>query len=450
MARILLSAFSNVTWTKEKHHDSFVEGFINSLIRCGNDVMSVRCNDFMLHPCSTNLKINIQKSKMINLIEKFNPELIITFNNSFPCEEFVTRTNCPIVLYTADGCDFFSLKGLISEYRDRYIFLNLNESVYAALKQHYPFIKEEQYCDFGYATDFRALNIEQDLNISFLGSIPNYTYSLANYFIKESSNEIKETFFEAFDTFKKDVFSEFKYKLPNFKTETSLETLAIFLLTTKDRFDILSELTDLGISIYGYNSFCLAGLYNYELLRAFNFDLCVTMEQSEKLFNRSKISLNLPNSRATCGFSWRVPDILASNSVLLSPDKKDLKSLLKGYATLPTFSSPIEAKDLAMKLLKDDIWRKELSQASQKMIDDKCRFENKFKHMQSCINISLINNKKENLEIMSSEDCLVTQESVEYCIDLSKTHKVIREVSKTLPYFIAKKIVNKFNNARGL
>ena len=440
MARIIISTFSNVTWTKEKYHDSFVEGFANALKRCGNQVLMIRTNEFVDYPVTSKLKSNINKKKLLKSINNFNPELIITFNNSFPCEEFITRTSCPIILYTADGCDFFAFKDLIKKYQDRYVFFNLNESIYTSLNKHYPFIKESQYCYFGYATDFQAKDIEQDINISFLGSIPNYTYNLAQYFIKESSNEIKEMFFNEFDIFKQDVFSHFNVKLPNFKSETLLETLAIFLLTTKDRFEILSELTDLGLAIYGYDSFCLAGIYNYELLKAYNFDLCVTIEQSQILFNRSKISLNLPNARATCGFSWRVPDILASNSVLLSPDKKDLKTLMQGYAELPTFNSPAEAKDIAGKLLKDDVLRKELSQASKKMINDKCRFELKFKTMQEHLKINLFPDNIGSIKHLDEKEFFNI-----ISIKSPKQNKILRETSKALPYFVAKKILQRMS-----
>lgn len=438
MARVLVSAFSNVTWTKERHHDSFVEGFTRALERCGNEVLLVMVNGFIHHPMSPILAPNINKSELIEDITEFNPELIITFNNSFPCEEFITITNCPIILYTADGCDFFAFKELINKHLDRYVFLNLNDSVYYSLKANYPFIKEEQYCDFGYATDFRALKLEQDLNISFLGSIPNYTYDLVRYFMVQDSNEIKNTYFKEFERFKNNVFDEFKCKLPDFNSDAPLETLAIFLLTAKERFKILSELTELDLTIYGYNSFCLAGVYDYEILKAFNFDLCVSIAQSETLFNRSKISLNLPNARATCGFSWRVPDILATNSVLLSPDKRDLKRLFEGYIDLPTFNSPSEAKYLAIKLLKDNKWRKEISTASQQMIDDKCRFELKFKTMKEHTQIDLFPNSIGIVHNLNSDKYIYSGEK-----KVNKRYKVLRETSKILPYFIARKILQK-------
>lgn len=391
MARILFSSFSNVTWTKEKYLDSFVEGFIRSLKRNGNSVLNIRTNDFVDHPVSSNPTTSINTPLLLHEIKTFNPDLVITLNNSLPCHEVITHTNCPIALYTADGPDFFSHRDMIEKHMDRYSFFRMNDNVYHSLKRSFPSIRDEQFFFFGYATEFRARDIPQDIGISFLGSLPNYSRDLMHYIRRMGSNEIKDAFFEKFDQFRNDVFSKMNITLPGFDNPVPLETLAVFLITAKDRFFTLSALTDLGLHIQGYDTFCYVGKYNYDILRAYNFDLCVTIEQSEILFNRSKISLNLPNARAIDGFSWRVPDVLSSNAVLLAPKKSELLKLMQGYADLPMYESPAEARELAVKLLREDNWRKEIVMASQKMVDDKCRFDSKIKDMQSHFNICLVN-----------------------------------------------------------
>ncbi|GAB7269608.1 hypothetical protein DZS_10010 [Dickeya ananatis] len=98
-------------------------------------------------------------------------------------------------------------------------------------------------------------------------------------------------------------------------------------------------------------------------------------------------------------FSWRVCDILASNAVLLSCPQPDLLKLSKGYVDLPTYESPAEARDLATKLLNDPVWRKDLALGSQQMIDDKCRFEPKFKLIQDAIpGVNMFSDKAGNVE----------------------------------------------------
>ncbi|RYG59117.1 MAG: glycosyltransferase family 1 protein [Alphaproteobacteria bacterium] len=388
MAKILFSAFSNVTWTSKKYDDSFVEGFVRSLNRCGNDVLVVRTNDYVTHPVAGASK-SIKKLQEIEKIKAFNPDLIITLNNSLPFKEIYDITDCPIALYSADGPDFFSFPDLLRKHLERYKFFKTNENMAINLLRAYPNIRSDQLFDFGYATDFRAqAETFQDINISFLGSIPNYTYDLTRYF--KHYPEQKDTFFGEFSKFQENVFSDIDVVLPNFRSLNTLETLAVFLITTKARFFTLSALTDLGLSIRGFNSFCDAGVYNHDILRCYNAELCVSIEQSEAFFNRSKISLNLPNARAADGFSWRVPDVLSSNSVLLSPKVNELTKLMKSYADLPAYESPEEARSIAIRLLNDDSLRKDLVLASQTMINDKCRFESKFKVMEQVFNLKLL------------------------------------------------------------
>ncbi len=443
MAKVLISVFSNVTFTKEKYHDSFVQNFINVLERMGNDVMSIFGNDYTDHPFKFKTINYILKQELLEKVNKFNPDIIITFNNYFPCEEIITKTDCPIILYTADGCDFFAFQDLIKKYNDRYIYLNLNESIYSNLREYYKFIKDSQFCDFGYATDFRRQNIDQDINISFLGSIPNVCFgNLHDYFMSVKSLPYKDAFFDALERFKKNTYGKFDMVLDNFQTNIPIETLAIWLITTKDRFMTLSNLTDLGLDIYGWKpSFVYAGMQNYELFKLYNPDICVTQEQSEFLYNRSKVSLNLPNARAQVGFSWRVPDILASQSVLLCNKRKDLDRLLKGYTKIPQYESPLEARDIAQKLLKDDVWRKDISIACNQMIEDKCRFEDKIRNIQVHTGICLESDKKGSHIFLTNKFKVNSDTNINKKKKKRKRDKILHEATKMLPYFIAKKLL---------
>lgn len=315
----------------------------------------------------------------------------------------------------------------------------INESVYTNIKEYYKFVKDSQFCEFGYATDFRRENINQDINVSFLGSVPVYSNSISDYFTNNQSNEIKNKFFEELEKFKNNPLGKFNYELDNFTSNFSLETLAIWLITSQERFSILSELIDIGLRIYGYSiSFTEVARFNYKLLAAFNYDVCVTQEQSQRLYNRSKLSLNLPNARATLGFSWRVPDILATQSVLCCNKKDALDTLLKGYIELPQYESPAEAKELAKKLLNDDKWREEISLACNRMIEDKCRFELKFKNIQDKIGIKLLNESNKGKLIEYTPNFNFSSSNVH---NRSCCEKVVTELTKCLPYFIAKKLL---------
>lgn len=447
MANVIISAFSNVTFTKEKFQDSFVQGFINVLLRMGNNVMSIYGNDLLTGMITPYIPHKEAHEHFMDKVKKFKPDLIITFNHYFPCKELITETNCPIVVYVSDGCDLFAFPELIKKYIDRYTFLKPCKGIYDNMKAYMPFVKESQYCDFGYATDFRRMDIEQDVNISFLGSIPTWHESVHDHFLNNSSNEDKDRFFAEMEKLRKDPSIKMNYVLPEvdkFKPKFHLETVVLWMMTVKERFMVLSELCDLGIRIQGFKkAFVDCGMINYELLKAFNYDICVTQEQSQLLFNRSKISLNLPNARNTTGVSWRVPDIFASQSVLLSNRMPDIDMLMKGYIDMPQYESPIEARELAQKLLNDDKWRQDISLASNKMVEDKCRFEPKIENIASHTGVNLKSDKEGELMFVSKTEMY---ETVPWLLEpkkVSEGEKVLREISKLLPFFIAEKIIKK-------
>lgn len=420
MANIILSTYSNVTWTNVRYHDSFIEGFINALKRNGNNVMVVRTNEFLTDQISSTPRKWMDIPKITKSIQAFQPELIITFNNSLPCPQLLEVTDCPVVLYASDAPSFFVAKDLIRKYQERYYFLDLTEKVTAALKQEFPYIRPSHYIPFGHATDLEARDIRQDIDMSFVGSIGNYSRNVVEYFKSFDSlgnnpgstvnpNKLKDAFFQALDTFQKDSMEDFDFDFPHAGHPLkNVSPQVLLMLTCKLRFETLSNLTDLGLKIFGYpTSWSQVLQYNHDLFRCFDYTLNVSMDHATHTYNRSKISLNLPHGQTTDGFSWRVCEILASNAVLLSNRKKDLLTLMDGYAKLPTYTSPAEARDLAKKLLADPSWRQDLSLASQQMIKDKCRFESKFQTIQQSISkLTLIASHEGSITHLEEMNCI--------------------------------------------
>ena len=157
----------------------------------------------------------------------------------------------------------------------------------------------------------------------------------------------------------------------------------------------MREFTEFSLKVFSYPfGFVDVCTYDMQLFNCFDFEPIVTLSDAERIYNSSKISLNLPHSHASNGMSWRVPDILASNACLLSNYVPDLKKLMSGYIDIPMYRSSLEAKELAVKLLKDEIWRNDIVCASQIMIEDKCRFEKKLLEIEKETNIILEDKRK--------------------------------------------------------
>lgn len=384
MARILFSAFSNV-WIEDLW-DAHSEGFISALQRNGNDLLCIRTNHFVKKQITSELKDSIDYRKVIYQIRDFDPELVITYNNSLPGIDILQTVSCPVIVYPADVPAFWCNTELIAEHLDQYYFFQTAKQIEKAIRDMFPSVKDSQFIPFGYVTDLRAQSIPQDINVSFVGSIGNYSEKFVEYFqaldekniLPEKKNQIKDSFYKALDDFSSDTMQSLDSSLIPFTFGLKrLEPTAILCLTCQERMRILTQLTDLGLRIYGWaGSWAKVMEYDHDLFRCYNYTPSVTLYDNTLTYNRSKISLNLPHGNNVDGFSWRVCDILASNAVLLSVRKPDLQALMNPYfPNFPMFESPGEARSLVIKLLRDDCLRHEITAASQQMIEDHCRFE---------------------------------------------------------------------------
>lgn len=409
MARILLSVFSNSVFGRDTQYqmDCFCEQYANVLKRNGNEILYFQSNLNSVYLKNKFLE-GVDKNTIKDTILKFNPELILTFNNVLP-EDVLSYTNCPVLLYVADTCAFWNEIDDIEKNKERYWFTSPTEKVTKEYKERLK-IPEDRILPFGYATDMVNIDIKQDTNITFLGSIGSFSDYITNYFNKviekpglssEQKNSLKNEFFSNFDKIKENTLQNVDFNITGYNNQM-FQTAAILAITCKKRFETLCALSDLGLKIKGISGqWIKAFQYNYDLYKNFEYGYSISYEQNKITYNSSKITLNPPHANSSDGFSWRVTDILASNSALLSVKKKDLIDLSKGYIDLPMFESPLEAREIALKLLGDEKYRKDIVLACNKMMDDKCRFEKYLKLMEEYIpNIKCFLNKEGSFEML--------------------------------------------------
>lgn len=208
-------AYSNVTWTKEKHIDSFMEGFSNSLSRLGNNVLVFRMNELTSDFFENTPNPRIDLTDIKRNISAFNPDLIITFNNMLPDPDLLAYTDCPICIYSADVPITYSSQTLIKENLDRYYFLNGARYIEKSVRKIYK-AKDHQMYLFGHATDMHALKIKKERDIMYVGSLPSHSEIIVNYFLQLDSgnsdssvkNQIKKEFFEALERIELSEFTE--------------------------------------------------------------------------------------------------------------------------------------------------------------------------------------------------------------------------------------------------
>ena len=392
MAKIVFVSYANLTFNSVLQQDGFLQGFSDALTRAGNELTCVVAN-------------LIKGDDVVALLIKEKPDLIVSFNHVGITQKVLDKTNCPVVVFFSDNLPFVQNLSLINANPDRYYLLHHADETVIQAKDYLKNIPEHRQMIFGYASSLRKRDdIEQDIPISFIGSLGNWDKAATVYFqvmsqrslvTHENCNELKRRYLEKLYAFLDNpLVLQDAANLPCWEEITHRPFQATLTLTATchKRYEILSQLTDLGLTVFSWAKGMADVLtYNEKMFECFDFTPSTTLEDSERNYNRSKISLNMPHGHALTGFSWRVCDILASNACLLSDPRKELTKLMGPYIDMPTYESPAEARELAQKLLKDDAWRKDIVAASQRAVDENCRFEQKLKKLEDFVGIPLIN-----------------------------------------------------------
>lgn len=404
MARILFSLFSNINWLGSTEIDPFYEGFINTLIKQGNDVMVLRTNKFLPHQQKNILFNSINPNKLAQDVIDFNPELIIAANNHIP-KVILNALDCPVALWTSDSPSWYSDKDYIKQNIHKYKFFHHgwdNVHVKTCIETFNARL-DQNYC-VGHATDIRSENKTINSNITFVGTV-GHSQNMINFLKYHCRNNdthrLKEFYQEILQSPLRNISNHFNDKL----------TLSDFhqVITGNNRIKTLDAISDLGLTAYGLpTNFLEVAAYSMELALCFNYTPIVSLEDSQNIFNSSKIGINLYSTHAITGFSWRVPDIMASNACLISPNKADLIKF-NPYIKMPTFESPQECRELCQKLLKDEMWRKDIVTASHKAIEEHGRFEHMFKIIEDISDIALLKTISDN-----SKGKLITLKASDY------------------------------------
>ena len=459
MNKIIIMAYSNNSWFPLINPDPFVQGLSNALTRMGNNVESIILNDYVQD--EVNKKIVFCK-----------PDLIVSFNGAGISKKIIENTNCPVIINICDSLFYLNGSDIIKSEMERFYFITGACEYIGQIKSAFPDIKQNHIAYLGHVTDLRKKDIEQDIPVSFVGSLGNWDKSIELYWRRIASItdfadknkvrkliEIKEAFQDQIKAFSSDPLDISVLRNPALKeffrytNGRKYEQAVVILRTCNLRYAVLEQLTDLGLKIFSV-PFAMPDVirYNFKMFECFDLTSSVTLADSEITFNRSKLSLNLPHGQAKNSFSWRVPDVLASNACLLSHYSTELKDLLADYIDIPMYESPAEARELVQKLLKDEAWRKDIVVASQQMIEDKCRFEQRLRKVaeKTGLRLETPNGK--------GEQKLVRKEKTEKMSDVPVsiftppvslfTENIFRHFFKIMTFFILSKKKRKYLRKR--
>lgn len=400
MARILVCADGYFRYFSPVALEPYIESFINVLARHGNIVMPYIAKDF---ESSKSWKRKLISHKAVSEVKKFDPEIVFAFNNSFDTS-FFKSFNCPVFIVASDSPIYWKNKDYLKRYSDLYSVLYFNDDMRDVLLNEYKIPFNRQYV-IPYSTDIKSNSlIEQDKQISFIGNFYNPSTWMFNYLfsnLKSMSDDNKLKLRHLFISFIDEL------NLHHSKTQKALEiykqiisllgrdldyeqciSRAFEMLTSEKRIELLSSLKDLDLNIYTWdqNLNCVANFYT--LFKKCFYNAIYTTQANQEIYNSSIISLSMPHAQVNTGFSWRVCDIMASNSLLIANPTDDLFKLFRGI--IPTYKTSNELRDKCLYYLNNELERKEIVNTCNRLIDKNHRYENVFAIVENITGIKLL------------------------------------------------------------
>lgn len=393
MARILISYFSD-------YGEAMYDAITQELLKNGNSIFRLNINNSNISITGWGGESNVNNKQLYQDIVNFNPEIILNFNHSLPSNLVsVFNHNCKICIIDADNPETFWNKKLYKTNSYNYVYLGLQSYSKTMYEKSigYKLTEGKNYLYFPPATIIKHIKIPQDKNISFIGS---------NFFpihIPEGVDFYREIAFSCYDKFKKDYFfsREDAYKIfGNVSGPNWLYDNIRSYYVGQDRLKTLQSITDLGLKLYGIRWNKIA-FYDFELAKSYDKQPIISIEDNQRIYNSSKISLNISHPQARSSFSWRVMDIMASQACLLMEDKQDWRDLFAPYLSPKTLENVIyqdrfDMREKAKKLLSDDKLRTECVFELNHAIEKNGRWKHRFRILECFLKVQLLNLKNKS------------------------------------------------------
>ena len=368
----------------------FYETFIQKLEDLGNNICVYVSKSF-------GAEFRKIPSQLLSDIKEFNPDLVILFNNAF--YDISKEVECPILIYEVDSPLYYSNKEALKNNGDRYKFVVCQDESIETLISEFK-ISPKNIIKVPFFTEIQPKKFPFSNNICFIGSrfFRGGISPYKKFIDTEPSQEEKEQYYEILKYLKKNPWIK-KEDIIEIFSNVSVKVQSTFdldkincCLSDFNRRIVLSSIADLGLDLYGDPYWEKDNYNEADLIMSYKNKPIYSFKHNEDVYNSCKIGININHRQAISGFSWRVCDIMASNACLVSEYKSDIKKYFGNI--IPTFESPFEAREICVKLLKDEVYRREIVEKSNEIINQKFRFNNVLPILEEFCGVPLRNNKE--------------------------------------------------------
>lgn len=406
----------------------YYETFINSLEKLGNKL-------FVYTRKKYNIDFNNIPKNLLSQIQDFNPDLIILFNNAF--YDVSKHFDCPIIIYEVDSPLLYLNKEGLMENISRYKFFVPQTESLKILKEQFC-VKDKDIILIPFFTEIKAEDKEFITNISFIGSkfvTDNKKSPFSRFLLNNPSDDEVRLYKELINEFcnnvfwdKKCIFEKYNVTSKSINDNFIINELLQYL-SDFNRVNTLSSIADLGLDLYGTQSW-INDTYNEPLLILnYKNKPVYSLKHNQDIYNSSKIGININHLQAKTGFSWRVCDIMASNACLVSEYKPDMKKYFSGL-NLPFFTNRFEAREQCIKLLKNENYRRDIVMQSQEIINKAYRFDNVQKIIEDYLGISLVGNAKGECKYIFNNEQVKQNVKYKYRLMIGLYNKIEKKLRK--------------------
>lgn len=359
---------------------SYFEGLKNSFNNANHDVLHINLLNF--GGVSTLDENNNPENHLIltQKITSFNPDLIIAFNNQIT-KKIYEITNCPVLVWWCDDPSYIDCHGnqYIQKYRERIYFGVFSDNQFEYIKSTYAFDKNRILLTKP-STGFYKKDIKQDKSITYVGSVYTIPDCVTLDVIQRLSKN-RVGLYTAFNKLQYNLDDKegnefFKQILQKEDIKNDVAFISSYYQKTQTLI-ALASFFDLHIysSSGTYSDLSIPAKSNLDLMVSHHIDeLCNDIDDVANIYNSSKISINLNTSYANKGdkggLSWRVCDVMATNSCLISNISPALDQCFGKWVKIPQFTTKQEAYDISKNILAEYNWRQDIVAGSQLAIKE--------------------------------------------------------------------------------
>jgi len=433
MANVIVSTFTNLPGGIL---DSFRQGFIDALVKEGNNVLVFRTNKFLKDYNARNvLAPDIDRHQLIASIKHFKPDFFISVNHSGLFAGLAEAIECPIGIWLLDGPGYLIDPEECRRQASRYHMFIATRAFREDLKLSFG-VPDSQIHDLPLASDFRAHESALVNNIAFIGT--NFTGIKFQEIIK--SHGFDRNFISrvrAFiESYKSDRDLVFSARLKKYGLETVFvgefdEAYILNIISINNRIKILDTIEDLGLTLYGTADWLEVMRYSVGLALCFNPRLILTKFDLESIYNASKININISHYQARGGLPWRVFDVMCCNGALISDYQEDFSRLFSKDVEIPIYQSPGEAREICERLLKDEARRHFIVESCQQAIESGHRFKHRLKTISDNLNIDLLVQASGTLTKLNAQDFYKQVRPKSYIAEFSSRDKALESAITT-------------------